>query len=158
VDREPQVGGERRRDLDDVRGAAFELVPLGLHPPVGQLDQLVDGRPAVEPARLDVALGRVVAEEEGGVDDDPVHHARHPEPKDHPVRALVAAPSGLPAVVDLTAGTHGGGREHRVGDLDQILLLGVGLVVGHEHAAAERTRGEIDQVRVVSPGRHGAGA
>jgi hypothetical protein len=144
------LGVEPRVAAEPVPGVGLDT---GLHPPVREGGQLVDGGPAVEPAGLDVALCRVVAQDEGGVDHHAVHDARDAEAQDHPVRALVASAAGLPPVVDLTAGAHRLRREGRRRDLDQVLLLGVRLFVGGEDAAPERAGGEVDQM-VVRLSRH----
>ena len=105
------------------------------------------GRVALRPARLDRHLGRVVAGEVRGVDHDAADHAGAAQPHDRavavPVAGRLAAPAGLPAVHDLALVTEGVRLEHRVLGFDQVLPVGEQLVVGGDHAAPERTGGQV---------------
>src|SRR5215472_16061218 len=101
------------------------------------------GQVAVGAGGLGRDLRRIVAAEERGVDDYAVHYALAAEPDDRPVVPGLTAAPGLPAVVNLALVAELRRRERRRVGLDQVLLLGEELVVGGDHAAAERPGREV---------------
>ena len=129
-------------DLELVAGVAGHRAARDQRRP-RRRGQFGGGGVALRPARLDRHLRRVVAGEVGRVDHDPAHHAAAAQAHDRAVAARLAPPAGLPAVHDLALVAERVRPEHRVLGLDQVLPLGEQLVVGVDHAAAERPAGQV---------------
>src|SRR5581483_7986554 len=72
-----------------------------------------------------------------------------------PITGLLPAAPRLPAVHDLALVAERVRLEHRVFRLDQVLPLGEQLVVGVDHAAAERPPGQVRPGLAVLFIRHG---